>query len=105
MSWYIPSMRTRVPSFGQTFPIIKLVIVKKSCTFAWSGAQLRPSAPSFPPGCELCNVVYTARLPTVPHPRPRLRAARLHEARRAHFLAFLCEVGVGFFSTPKAPEW
>ena len=29
MSWYIPSMRTRVPSFGQTFPK-KLVVVKKS---------------------------------------------------------------------------
>ena len=28
VSWYIPSTRTRVPSFGQTFPI-KLVLVKK----------------------------------------------------------------------------
>ena len=65
---------------------------------------MHPASPRRP-GCELCDVVYTARLPTVPH--PRLRAARLHEeaSRRAHFLAFLCEVDAGFFSTPKAPEW
>ena len=60
--------------------------------------------PSSPPRVVSCNLVYPTHLPTPPTPPPR-RPMHEEASRRGHFLAFLCEGGVGFFSTPKAPEW